>query len=788
MPLTDAVPSSAPDVLVRNANDLDLLVNSAATSATNRIGATVRTFAGIQQEASDQIARIGFEQPTAYSTSGQTLLRVTQTVTNGGVIYAPAYGTTFPFITSGTFNAALWRPISSDGILDLAASSGASLVGYMPSGSSVVASTVQSKLRERVSVKDYGAKGDYVQPSLYVQGTGTDDTIKLQLAATKCDTEGNSYWFMPNHHENYLISAPIVFSEPGVRIFGEGGARAHYRGTPLKNGSIYAKAGTSTIFDLGASRTTGNPADQWTIENIAMASVTADYLTNGITFTSKTDGPDRGAVIRQCSGSGLNHAVSVPSRGTQTSLANLIVENCVYNGNRIAIAALSGQVAGARIVGNQLEQNYEGAIVGGFTGGVLIADNMLEGQPNAVNVTIPEVIGGNRTNIVFERNYMESNTGDYVLKFNIASSGSLTVRDNYWLPNYPTDKIVLTGNANCLLTVREKLFGFVPVTFDNYGGGIEYGSDFLDNVGSYFLVRRISTINYNPNVITGDYEKFIGDLTSTKIDSAESGLAHFDTPYGNMLCSRYGEYILNGLTIAAGDMYTLNIFCQFDVGAICTIQVWNLTKTAMLRSFDIVPSHNGRWGLLTAPIWSAYASTGIFVRIIAGSGNVGNCKIAGILAINNGSFSGDGVATKSISPMMPNRVVMQQGSNYNQTSASGSVSIIDTAITLSTVTGIDYVSRYSLTAKGATNAAATTETAIAYGDITVINGGSAFSIAYVSQGSAGSANPITVSAVFWDGVTETTTTTNTSAQIRIKISGYLNNTGYQQACRLVKTI
>jgi len=84
------------------------------------------------------------------------------------------------------------------GLIDaLAASTGSSLVGYLPSGTGAVASTVQTKLRESVSVKDFGAKGDGV----------TDDTAAF-TAALNVSTSTNVIYVPPGY--TYRITSTLT--------------------------------------------------------------------------------------------------------------------------------------------------------------------------------------------------------------------------------------------------------------------------------------------------------------------------------------------------------------------------------------------------------------------------------------------------------------------------------------------------------------------------------------------------------------------------------------------------
>ena len=92
----------------------------------------------------------------------------------------------------------------------LAASGGSALIGYSPGGTGTVTTTVQAKLRQMVSVKDYGAAGD---------GT-TDDTLAIQNTISAVGAAGGGTVFFPTG--TYKTTSKLTINSDAVYLKGAG--------------------------------------------------------------------------------------------------------------------------------------------------------------------------------------------------------------------------------------------------------------------------------------------------------------------------------------------------------------------------------------------------------------------------------------------------------------------------------------------------------------------------------------------------------------------------------------
>lgn len=85
-------------------------------------------------------------------------------------------------------------------ISNLAASAGSTLIGYIQAGTGAIARTIQDRLREKVSVKDFGAVCDGV----------TDDTVAVQAAVNYCLSASQARALeVPG---KCLLTAPIIIN------------------------------------------------------------------------------------------------------------------------------------------------------------------------------------------------------------------------------------------------------------------------------------------------------------------------------------------------------------------------------------------------------------------------------------------------------------------------------------------------------------------------------------------------------------------------------------------------
>jgi hypothetical protein len=357
-----------------------------------------------------------------------------------------------------------------------AAPSGSSLVGYVQAGTGAVATTVQTRLRQTVSVKDFGAVGDGV----------TDDTAAIQAAINT----GNDVYFPLSAKEIYVVSSQLVVSTTAQRLYG--GLEIPRLVTANTFGKIKFTSGLASDFGILVT------AAQVCIEGLGFDGINRNVEANScIEFARITNTDDMDGRVRNCHffefvvavkhvGRGLSfelNTVTLCNYGVDsywpTSGVNPIApEQDLPFGNRalrivnnrfhvlqfycirtnLGFAPYNALLRGALISGNTVDLG-EGLIeVNGDLYNTVISDNVVEfssrviiygtGNFNGVVITnnvfagqegVPEsspfaafqVAGtGTVTDLVFSNNRISDIDGDAIL-FNNALNGASIIGNSF---------------------------------------------------------------------------------------------------------------------------------------------------------------------------------------------------------------------------------------------------------------------------------------------------------------------------------------------------------------------
>lgn len=265
----------------------------------------------------------------------------------------------------------------------LAASGGSSLVGYLPSGTGAVAATVQSKLWESVSVKDFGAVGDGV----------TDDTTAIQSAINSVNLAGGGIILF--QAGTYLISATVLLKN-NCTLQGSGIKTTTIKLANNSNVNIFEASGGQNdgvcIYDMTIN---GNQVNN-TAGGVYLVGASPSrgpcYQIERIRFTNI-----RTAIY----GGGNRGAVTVAGSGWS------VMKDCDFINNDYAQIALLWSATDSQVSGIYIGQNgfsYGGTSYGMWvtTAGVFFTNCYFGGTQNGPQVRLFDASSNKFTSCIFD--------------------------------------------------------------------------------------------------------------------------------------------------------------------------------------------------------------------------------------------------------------------------------------------------------------------------------------------------------------------------------------------------
>lgn len=200
-------------------------------------------------------------------------------------------------------------------VLSSVGTTDSALVTYLPSGTGAVTRTAQAKMRDTVSVKDFGAVGDGV----------TDDTAAIQATITAVGINGGCVYFPKG---TYKITSQLVIYDSNIRLVGDG----------FKNTTITASSASFNMLRTTNGKSFISISDLSFLGG-ATTNATAQYgIIGGTTSTDETSN----VLIENCRFSNSNNGIVVCS-GKYWKVINCYFDTLIGNISGTGYGILSAE-------------------------------------------------------------------------------------------------------------------------------------------------------------------------------------------------------------------------------------------------------------------------------------------------------------------------------------------------------------------------------------------------------------------------------------------------------------
>lgn len=453
-------------------------------------------------------------------------------------------------LSAGVTSAALTTFIGFDNqvgvVQDLADDDGSDWIGFLPEGVDAVARSAQAKMRDIVSVKDFGAVGDGV----------TDDTVAIQNAMTYA-FNGNTVFFP---YGTYLTSQPLefiatVFTNDVLRILADPGTR------------VKLTAAASYVMTIDGSGIT-TPGKGWVpapyVENLILDG--NGFASDGLLLKNVISGIFNDIRVTNVTVAGLHLAWAQTCTFNNFACSYLVEPFTTQPVNGILV---DGPPSAANTFNNAALEGVSGAGILGLTMYNTVFFNGVS-EANAVGIELGETVDAGRVSIdnTIVGMDLEANTvSDIILRYTAKNNSFFGLKSGFTSP-------------------AVQILGSVGNTF--YGGTTSgfildsnSGENVIDGVrllGAFAAISDSGNYNSWVNVYQTTNEIVVGDKQVRRRQN-------FDVPNAatviiNCAIASYAVVSTNGATVTIGEPLFVYDAQEID------ITIHNISGGALTVTWD----------------------------------------------------------------------------------------------------------------------------------------------------------------------------------------------------------